>query len=319
MADFSTPFSSTGGNNRLPTIDERQEGFPCGPADQMLFNGMFRRLEAELQAIITGAGLTGDDDDDTIVYQSILALIAAATGGSGDFLLMSQARARLPIFPEVLHVDGHLNVTSPGTGQVRVPAGRTFQHRGIYQITTVQVDFATLPSKVYHLRWNPTDGFSLQDIADTGTYNPSSLLETNAAFDSTYDDMLAARVVTNSSNVPTITNLINKTRLSSETQKRTALADSVDWATLSGSSVSLNWARTPMTRPFIALNEIRSANIGPPGPLAAGNGILRGLGARLTTYTRYSIANLEYYYEDDQTGTVNGNGLFSVDIFALAV
>ncbi|WP_025658458.1 hypothetical protein [Rhizobium sp. IBUN] len=41
-------------------------------------------------------------------------------------------------------------------------------------------------------------------------YNPSTLAETIETFDSTYDDMLCARIITNSSNVPTVTNLINR-------------------------------------------------------------------------------------------------------------
>lgn len=317
MADFSTPFSSTGGNNRLPTVDERQEGFPCGPADQTLFNGMFRRIEAELQSIIAGAGITGDDSDDTIVYQAILALIAAATGGSGDYVLMTQARARLPIFPDVQTTDGTLGVTTPATGQIRIPGSKTFLHRGIYPVTTSLTDIATLASKTYHLRWNPTDGFALKDVADTG-YNPTSAAETSAIFDSTYDDMLAAKVTTNSSNVVTVTNLVNQVRLRSKTSQRSALDAALDWSTLSGSSVSLNWARTPEAA-FPSISEFRSANVGPSGSItASANGIIRNVGARLTTVTRYGLGNIQYYYEDDKIGTSNENGLFAVELFAMA-
>lgn len=318
MADFSTPFSSTGGNNRLPTVDERQEGFPCGPADQTLFNGMFRRIEAELQSIIAGAGITGDDSDDTIVYQAILALIAAATGGSGDYVLMTQARARLPIFPDIQTTDGTLGVTTPATGQIRIPGSKTFLHRGIYPVTTSLTDIATLASKTYHLRWNPTDGFALKDVADTG-YNPTSAAETSAIFDSTYDDMLVAKVTTNSSNVVTVTNLVNKIRLSSVSSERQALNGALDWTTLTGSSVSLNWSRTPMIA-TVALNEFRSNNTGPSGTITSiGQGTIRAIGARIPTTTRYGTSNLEYYYEDDKAGTSTEHGLFAVVITALAV
>lgn len=317
MADFSTPFSSVGGNNRLPTVDEQQEGFPCGPADQALFNGLFRALQAEIGDIVDYAGVTPSSSDDTTLRQAVLALIAAATGGSGDYVLMAQARARLPIFPDVQTVDGTLGVTTPGTGQIRIPASKTFLHRGIFPVTTTLTDIATLASKTYHLRWNPTDGFALKDLSN-GTYNPSTLLDGNAAFDSTYDDMLVARVTTNSSNVPTVTNLINSIQLSNQTTRRAALADSVTWTTLAASGISLNWARTPIIS-NVALNEVRSANAGPPGPMGATNGTMRGTGARLTTVTRYSVGDIEYYYEDNQTGTPNGNGLFSVVITALAV
>lgn len=146
----------------------------------------------------------------------MLALIDAATGGNpAGYILMTQARARLPIFPEVINTDGRIIVTSPGTGQVRLPGGVDFLHRGIFTVTTSQTDFATDPSKTYHLRWDPTNGFRLIDVANN-VYNPTALVETNIKFDSTFDDIIFARVITNSSNVPTITNLANKNLLTAD-------------------------------------------------------------------------------------------------------
>ena len=55
-------------------------------------------------------------------------------------------------------------------------------------------------------------GFALKDLGDVA-YNPAALAEDNPAFDSTYDDMLVARIVTDASNVATITNLANKDAL----------------------------------------------------------------------------------------------------------
>lgn len=322
MADFTKPLGRLGGNARLPTEDEREDGFQCGPADNTLFNGLFARIEAELDAVVQEAAITPSDSDDTTVIQAILALIAAATGGgtADNYVLMSQARTRLPIFPDVQHSDGHLNVTSPSTGQVRVPAGRTFLHRGIFSVTTTQEDFATLASKTYHLRWNPTDGFALKDLTDTG-YNPSALEETNAAFDTDFDDMLVARVVTNSSNVATITNLLNLGRLTSQTALRTNLPGALDWTTLSGTAVTLSWARTPQIA-TVALNEFRSDNSGPSAGVITPTvkGIIRAVGARLNgDATRYRIPNVQYYYEDSQAGTSTDAGLFAVVLTALAV
>ena len=62
MADFATPFASQAGR-RTPTADEKVNGFPCGPADQTLFNGLFHRLESEIGNVISYAGLTGSDAD----------------------------------------------------------------------------------------------------------------------------------------------------------------------------------------------------------------------------------------------------------------
>ncbi|MEK1890806.1 MAG: hypothetical protein AAAB35_25235 [Phyllobacterium sp.] len=215
MADWSPPFANAG-EKRLPTPEEVANGFPCGPADQRLFNALFNRVEAELGDLVGFAGITPSDADNTTVRQAVLALIDAATGGNpAGYILMTQARARLPIFPEVINTDGRIIVTSPGTGQVRLPGGVDFLHRGIFTVTTSQTDFATDPSKTYHLRWDPTNGFRLIDVANN-VYNPTALVETNIKFDSTFDDIIFARVITNSSNVPTITNLANKNLLTAD-------------------------------------------------------------------------------------------------------
>lgn len=210
--------------------------------------------QREIMAVIAAAGLAPDNADLTQLLQSINHLISMATGGgdTSNFVLMPQARTRLPIFPEVLTSDGRIPVISPSTGQVRVPAAYDFQHRGIFTITTVQTDFATAASKTYHLRWTPSGGFALRDLADAA-YNPSALAETNVAFDSGYDDMLVARVVTSAGNVATITNLANKSRLTavgeSSDMLPTIWEDNKPPSQLVGSEgeiVALNWARKPM-------------------------------------------------------------------------
>lgn len=172
--------------------------------------------QRELVNLIIFAGLTPDNADLEQVRKAIGILIAAATGGgeTSDYLTILQARARLPIFPEVQTADGRINVTSPGAGSVLVPATVAFQHRGIYPVNTSDYStpartLATAANKTYHLRWNPTDGFALKDLANAG-YNPVAKAEIAVDFDSAYDDMLVARVVTNAGNVATITNLANK-------------------------------------------------------------------------------------------------------------
>jgi hypothetical protein len=209
MADFTTPFGSNSGR-RSPSNDEKINGFPCGPADLQLFNGLFHRLEAEIGNIISFAGLVGSDGDLTQLRKAVEAMIDTATGGgnTSTYLLMSQARARLPIYPEIVGSDNKLNVSSPTGGVIRVPGGVSVIHRGVYEFTSAQTDFNTVANKTYHLRWNPTNGFTLNDLSN-GTYNTSGLLEIDPAFDTHYDDMLVSRVITNSSNVATITNLKN--------------------------------------------------------------------------------------------------------------
>ncbi|MFK0330715.1 hypothetical protein ACIQUB_06285 [Rhizobium sp. NPDC090275] len=216
--------------------------------------------QREIMAVIDAAGLSASNADLTQLLQAINHLIAAATGGAGDpnYVLMTQARVRLPIFPEVQASDGIIPIISPGAGQVRVPAGYNFIHRGIFLVTTVQTDFVTMASKTYHLRWAPDTGFVLKDLAD-GTYNPGGLAEGNAAFDSAYDNMLVARVVTNASNGPTITSLVNKNRMSADGM---VTVNATPFGGAASTPVTLNWARRPLvaTKATTAILDHNTAN-----------------------------------------------------------
>lgn len=210
---YNPPYGSTDPN--APYVDRNTPGAIAGsrvPASAI------EHPQREIMAVIASAGLDPSSADLTQLLKAIQNMISAATGGSGDanYVLMTQARVRLPIFPEVVSSDGRLAVVSPSTGVVRIMPGYDFLHRGIFNVTTVQQDFATTASKTYHLRWNPTDGYSLKDIGSS-VYNPGGLAEDSIAFDSSYDDMLIARVVTNSSNVSTITILSNKSSLTMQT------------------------------------------------------------------------------------------------------
>ncbi|RIY00225.1 hypothetical protein D3218_13145 [Aureimonas flava] len=241
---------------RFPTSDERQDGFDCGPADRELFDGLFHRIEAEIGEVIKYAGIEQTDTDLTQLRKAIQAIISTALPSDDgeeidptQFVLMAQARARLPIFPEINTSDGRITIVAAGTGTVRLPGGVTFTHRGIYPISTTQQDFPTAPSKVYHLRWTPGENFQLRDLSDTTVYNPGSLPETSPAFDSKYDDMLIARVITNSSNIATITPLANKNVLAGEFFNEFTFPQLRPGAVsdpILASAIDINWARTPM-------------------------------------------------------------------------
>lgn len=296
MANFNPPFSNSA-DLRYPTSDERSGGFECGPADRELFNGLFHRLESEVGAVIDGAGIVQDDGDLTQLYQAIQALINAATGGGdpNQFLLVAQARARLPIFPETQTADGRINVVTNGTGSIRVPGGITFLHRGIFPVVTAQTDFATSISKTYHLRWNPTDGFQLMDLTDPA-YNPTTAPESSPIFDSTYDNMLVSRIVTNSSNLATITNLVNKDKIKfSYTRDYLVYGVPGHLGVPSVSSaaneiISYNFARTPM---FVTNGYEESGGV----PNRAGDGDEGNLYAN--NVTRYSASVFAYAYDID--------------------
>lgn len=256
---FDSPFANGEGNKRRPTANERLNGFECGPADRELFNWLHHTVQAELGHLIGYAGLTDSPDDLQQVRKAIEALIASATGtgATSDYILMNQARSRLLFYPEVLNsADGKINLTVPTGGQVRVASGVSILHRGIHQMSTSDFDelsrtFSTVASKTYHVRMNMAPGaeaLSINDLADSG-YNSGSLAESDPSFDSTYDDMLIARVVTNASNVATITPLANWHRLVA------SYGDTVDFGVVEadklptagqyGNDTVLNWSRTP--------------------------------------------------------------------------
>lgn len=288
MANFNPPFSDNA-DFRYPTTDERNNGFDCGPADRELFNGLYHRIEAELGNVITGAGLVGTDSDLTQLMQAIQAMIDASTGGAEteNYLLMSQARARLPIYPEILTTDGTITVISPAAATVRVPGGIQFMHRGIFPITTAQTDFTTEASNTYHIRWTVADGLVFKKLSDVA-YNPSGLSETNAAFDSRYDDMLIARVITNSANVPTITNLRNKQELIAFGEEQdprgdltpTQYQDNTRPSQITKyTAVPINFARTPIAF-MTAINDLSVQDTPHAGE--------RNMGAR--ALSRYQVA-----------------------------
>lgn len=269
MADFENPFA-VDGERRGPTPTETSLGFPCGPADQRLFNYLFWLLTGQVKSIADTAGVVSTEaGDHTLLRRAVEEMIGAAIAtleppedpDLSPFVTINQARARLLFYPEVLNTDGRIIVTSPGTGQVRLPGGVDFLHRGISLLTTAQTDYNTDPSKIYHLRWDKVNGFRLLDLSSVG-YNPTALAETSGVFDSSYDDMLVARVVTNSSNVATITNLVNKDRIYVEGEgSQGALNDDSGPLLPSGmvyyNTINLNWAR----RPHVALRAINDFNI----------------------------------------------------------
>ena len=80
-------------------------------------------------------------------------------------------------------------------------------------------------------------------------YNPLNLPETDPRFDSSYDNMLIARVITNSANVATITNLVNRNVM------QQAYFQEYTFVNVRGNqqsnpvhapAIPIDWARTPI-------------------------------------------------------------------------
>jgi hypothetical protein len=199
----------------------------------------------EILAVILAAGLTPADSDLTQLLQAIQIIAAGAGGTSAVF-------AYNPVFPEITSNGGVMSIAA-SNGQVVVAAGQQWIHRGgiLYNSSSfslAQRTLATVASKTYHLRWRHNAGsptLSLFDLADGG-YNPGGVAESDKMFDTTFDDMLIARVVTNTSNTPTVTALFNKNRLSTTVAVSATNFQSPGLNTARGDiQAALNWARVP--------------------------------------------------------------------------
>lgn len=176
--------------------------------------------QREIRTVLVAAGLTPDKTDPTQLNAAIDAKIALATSSGPDPVadLLNLLRARMLVYPEIMTSDGRFNLSTPATGTVRIPSGITLRHRGCFDEVTAQQDFTTVANKTYHLRKRWTGGlpgWALVDVSNSA-YNPTALAEADVSFDTTYDDMISHRVVTNASNVATITALANRDRLQIE-------------------------------------------------------------------------------------------------------
>lgn len=206
--------------------------------------------QREIMTVIESAGLTPDEGSVSQLNEAIDLKIDQALGSGANPLndLLAILRARNPIFPTINSVGNTFNLSQPSAGVVRIPAGISITHRGCFNETTTEQDFTTVANKTYHLRkrWTGgSPGWALVDVLETG-YNPSALPEADPAFDTTFDDMISHRVVTDPSNVPTITALANRDRLFASFAKTSfEQQGGGTWSGLPTLTAPINWARTP--------------------------------------------------------------------------
>ena len=212
-----------------------------------------------------------------------------------------------PIFPEV-NGSGLFTLTSPGAGQLRIAAGTTWTHRGAFTYTSAQTDLATVANKTYHLRWDRVNGFALYDLA-SGGYNPSSVPETDVSFDTTYDNMLIARVVTSAGNALTITALTNKNRLAFSSRFTGAAANVGAGAYSLDAQFSLNWARSPSTR--VLTGNVRADFTSPSGDVDGAAGYMLDY-----TTSRYGATASVFTDWANSTAVVNPNGYIDANLRA---
>lgn len=265
--DYVPPLNATAtGENPRPEYFDGNE--QTGQDGSYVSGRSIEHPMREVLAVIEGAGLTPTSADLTQLKQAIATMIAAAVssgggGGSGEtlnFLLN-------PVYPYTT-VNGGFMTVNAGSGSVELAAGQTFVYRGGISISTSDFEladrqFATLANKTYHLRWRYNAGepeLSLNDLADAG-YNPGSLAETHQAFDTGFDDMLIARVVTNGSNVATITPLKNVPNMGVA-----ELIAGTDGQLVGSNGASfafakvLNWARSPQSYSLTLAKSVTTNN-----------------------------------------------------------
>ncbi|MEH0076053.1 hypothetical protein V6L76_17260 [Pannonibacter sp. Pt2] len=207
------PFGTSDGTpwtNGNPAIGQRGSVIDARAIDH---------AQAEIVNAITRLGLTPDANNLEQLGLAIQNAIDAATGGgpADGYVTVESARARLPIYPAVLAANSRLTVTSPVSGTIVVAPTGTIRHRGVFDVALADIaeparTFTMLPSRVAHLRWTAAGGLQ-RFYLDDPVYNPSSLPEADASFDTGYDSALLARIVTDASANCTITTLSNAHKL----------------------------------------------------------------------------------------------------------
>ncbi len=219
-----------------------------------------------------------------------------------------------PTYPEIQTADNRLALTDDGAGIVKVDTAQTWIWRGLIQLSADDFDladrsFATAAKKTYHLRWNapgtgnatamtdwPNGRFELADL--TGA-TPS---EDDLIYDSTFDRMLIARIVTDSANVATITTLINKALLNFSAPVHGVLILANAQNSRSEYSVDLNWSRTPTLNGLSKFRAIYSSRPDhdfsvTPQPTNDAEVFSYGASAGLSRYKFYALVMDDYINE----------------------
>ena len=133
-----------------------------------------------------------------------------------------------------------LAITDNADGTLTIDPAQTWLWRGVFRYSSDDFLLAdrtvpTVASKTYHLRWHaPGTGTAIPEatypngrfeLADLTGANPA---EGDVSYDTTYDRMLIARIVTDVGNIATITVLKNLAVLSEE----------IRWAVMTKSEVT---------------------------------------------------------------------------------
>lgn len=202
----------------------------------------FNFIIDNLRRAIRGMGVSDDNINDPSM---LLKAIQSANQTKNN-----------PAFPEVLTPNNTLSITDNANGTLTIDAGQEWLWRGLSKLSTDSFSisdrtFSTVADKTYHLRWNAT---GTGNATPEGTYpngkfelmDMDGLVEEDRIYDTKFDDMLVALVLTDSGNNPTISLLENKKDLfESGSYVDDAPTDSGQNSAVGSFSFPLAWARTP--------------------------------------------------------------------------
>lgn len=282
-----------------------------GPSTVNAFSIGSTTIRTYQDAALSGGELVGG-------RPTVMRYDETANSSAGAFLIEPWADAlqdvtgwqNAPIYPEVNETDNKFTVNNLGGGVIQIAASMNWIWRGWMNLssdsfadTSGNRRHTHVANKTYHLRWHapgtgdatpeatyPNGRFVLEDLADAG-YNPSALAETSSGFDTTYDDMLIAKIVTNGSNVPTITELVNEARiLENVTASNTPTSPGTNGSSISFSA-TFDLSRTPKALAAFRLTQFEESV--PPIDWDVGGS---------TTFTRYSLSST-HTHDFARTGT----------------
>jgi hypothetical protein len=200
-------------------------------------------IEHPMREIINAIVAGGEEPDET--KQDQLATVIAK--------LLSKAvdLSAMPLYPEIMTADNRLRITDL-IGSIEINSSQSWLIRGAElrntdEYSVIERTFNYEENKTYHLRWNKSEGFVLKDLDDS-LYNIAAKPETDMNFDSSYDDMLIARVITDETNSATITKLINVNdlQLSATVQESASIRTGATGGWIWQTSIALEWSRTPL-------------------------------------------------------------------------
>lgn len=214
-----TRFTAQWANRMLKYIRRACDGMgiPRNESDADRLLKAIQKADREITNVGTaGTGVYRGLED--VTGRQMLSKLAAGTGvtitlDEDGHLVIAATMLEAKIHPEIETATNKFAIVNNGNGTITLSAGQSVLWRGsVLQSTDLftapQRTFAHSANNDYHLRWSRTGGLSLKDL-DDGTYNPTAAAEHDPNFDSTYDDLLIARITTNGSNVATIVPLAN--------------------------------------------------------------------------------------------------------------